>query len=100
MSTDLESILRSAAKSGRLNHLTLAAKWDGGWEAGYRGVATDDHRIVAHSDPVVALTGALTGRTPKAEPPARKQAEVTKPKRVAKAVKDTMNAPDDNEDIL
>ena len=95
MSQDLESILRSAAKSGRLNHLTLAAKWDGGWEAGYRGVATDDHRIVTHSDPVAALTGALTGR---------KQPEPEKPKRNRKAIIAEMEArrsvPDDNEDLL
>ena len=92
---DLETAITQAAKSGRLNHVTLSVKWDGGWEAGYRGVATGDYRTVSHKDPVAALIGALTGRTPKVEPPARKQ-----PKRAANAVKDTMNAPDDNEDIL
>ena len=95
MSQDLESIIRSAAKSGRLNHLTLAAKWDGGWEAGYRGVATDDHRIAAHSDPVAALLGALTGR---------KQPEPEKPKRTRAVqkppIQSTECGADDNEDIL
>lgn len=74
MSTDLEAAIRNAVKQGRLNHISLAIKWDGTWEAGYRGVATDDHRIVAHSDPVGALIGALTGRKPPDTPkPARKK---------------------------
>ena len=88
--SDLETALRSAARSGRLNHLSLAVKWSGGWEAAYRGVANEDHRMVAHSDPVAALIGALTGRkVPEPEKPVRKRNVVVK------AV-----VPDDNEDIL
>ena len=60
--SDLESTIRSIAKAGRLNHLSLAATWDGKFEASYRGVATDDHRIKSHSDPATALLMALTGR--------------------------------------
>ena len=62
--SDLESAIRNAAKSGRLNHVSLAVTWDGKWEAAYRGSTTGDHRIVGHSDPISALIGALTGRTP------------------------------------
>ena len=86
MSQDLESIIRSAAESGRLNHITLAAKWGGGWEAGYRGVATGDYRTVSHKDPVAALIGALTGK---------KQPDAPKPKKVK-----APSVSDDNEDLL
>lgn len=71
--SDLETAITQAAKSGRLNHVTLSVKWDGGWEAGYRGVATGDYRTVSHKDPVAALIGALTGK---------KQPDAPKPKKV------------------
>ena len=61
MTDDLATLIRSAAKSGRLNHLSLA--WiNGKWSASYRGVADPDKRIVDHSDPADALIAALTGR--------------------------------------
>lgn len=61
MTDDLAALIRSAAKSGRLNHLSLA--WiNGKWSASYRGVADPDKRIVDHSDPADALIAALTGR--------------------------------------
>lgn len=69
--SDLESALRSAAKSGRLNYLSLSFTAKGTWEATYRGVADQDLRHVEHSDPASAIHSALIGRKiaePKAEP--------------------------------
>lgn len=77
--SDLESELRKAAKSGRLNHVSVGFI-NGKWSASYRGVENRDGRIVDHDDIVSALIGALNGRKPpeppepvKAKPPARKK---------------------------
>lgn len=61
MTDELATLIRTAAKSGRLNHLSVAYM-NGKWSASYRGVADHDKRIVEHSDPADALIGALTGR--------------------------------------
>lgn len=84
--SDIETALRKAAKAGRLNHVSLAATWDGKFEAGYRGITSEQHRTVKHADPVAALIGALTGRTP---------TKTTSPKATVDEPKT-----DDNEDLL
>lgn len=78
MSSDLESTLRSMARSGRLNHVSVAFS-NGKWFGSYRGVENKDGRHFEASDPVAALMGALTGRkiAPVTE---AKKAPVTKPK--------------------
>lgn len=92
---ELETLIRSLAKSGRLNHLSVGHdSATGGWFASYRGVLDADKRMVTHEDPASALLSALTGR--KIEPP-------PKPKRIApKAKTPTPLAPvaDDDEDDL
>lgn len=65
---DLETLIRSAARSGNLNHLSLAFI-DGKWSASYRGVSDSDKRIVEHVDPVDAMVTALTGRKVTTPPP-------------------------------
>lgn len=61
MTDELATLIRTAAKSGRLNHLSVAYM-NGKWSASYRGVSDPDKRIIEHTDPVDALIGALTGR--------------------------------------
>lgn len=82
MSASLEDLIRKAAKSGRLNHLSIAFI-NGSWEASYRGVEDKDKRIVAHKDPVCALMESLNGR--KVDAP--KEVVPPKEKPVAKAPK-------------
>lgn len=91
MEGDLEARLRSLARSGRLNYVSLAfpLSGKGEWEATYRGVEDRDTRFASHSDPVSALLMALTGRKPAATKPASRR-----PKRAAKPVDD------DDEDLL
>lgn len=89
--TDLETAIRSAAKAGRLNHLSLAVTWEGKWEASYRGVDHKDHRITTHSDPASALLMALTGRKvdePKPTPKKRRSKLVAPPKPAAAVEED------------
>lgn len=62
----LELALRSLAKSGRLNHLSVAFV-NGQWEASYRGVDNADKKIVQHKDVVEAITAALKVRKPPKE---------------------------------
>ncbi len=57
--SDLETHLRSAAKAGRLNYISVGFS-KGVWSASYRGVDDRDGRIFDHKDVVAALTGALT----------------------------------------
>lgn len=76
MSSDLENTLRSMAKSGRLNHVSVGFI-NGKWSGSYRGVENRDGRIFDADDPVAALIGALTGRKiapPHPQPKARKAA--------------------------
>jgi len=73
VSDDLPALIRAAAKSGRLNHISVGFINEK-WSASYRGVEDRDGRIFCHSDPVDALIGAITGRKIP-EPP------VVKPKR-------------------
>lgn len=68
--SDLESMIRSAAKSGRLNHISVGFI-NGKWSASYRGVENKDGRIAAHVDPVCAMIEAITGR--KTLPPKTKK---------------------------
>ena len=68
--TELETAIRTAARSGRLNHLSLAFM-NGKWSASYRGVSDPDKRIVDHADPVAAMVAALTGKRPVAPPKAK-----------------------------
>lgn len=78
---DIESTLRSMAKSGRLNHVSVGFI-NGKWSASYRGVEDRDGRIVESNDIVSAFIGALTGRK-MAEPaaPSREKAPAkVKPK--------------------
>lgn len=83
----IEDLLRAAAASGNLNHISIASTANGGWEAAYRGVATADHRIFQHADVVCALRGAMTGR-PGDPPPKRRKAAPPPP------------PPADDEDLL
>ncbi len=79
--SDLESTLRSMAKSGRLNHVSVAFS-NGKWSGSYRGVEDRDGRHFEANDVVSALMGALTGRKV-AEPaaPSREKAPAkVKPK--------------------
>lgn len=73
---DLPSIIRAAAKSGRLNHISVGFI-DGKWSASYRGVEDRDGRVFAHSDAVDALIGAITGR--KIPEPVIQKPKKTKP---------------------
>lgn len=62
MTKPLEYLLRAAAKSGSLNHISIAHRHGGGWFVAYRGVLHADHRIVEGADVVDCLVDALTGR--------------------------------------
>lgn len=89
--SDLETAIRNSLKAGRLNHISLAVKWDGTWEAAYRGTSTEDHRIATHSDPTSALLMALTGR------------KIDEPKKSTQRARKPAPAPvvaDDDEDLL
>lgn len=90
--SDIETSLRVLAKSGRLNHVSVAFV-DGTWSASYRGVEDRDKRFVTHSDPASAMLMALTGRKidePKvAQAPKRRRAAPTPPP-----------TEDDDEDLL
>ena len=61
LTDDLAAALRRSAKSGKLNHLSIAYTADG-WDVRYRGVEDRDHRKVVHGDPAAALYEALTGK--------------------------------------
>jgi hypothetical protein len=56
--SDLETLLRAAAKSGRLNYISVGFT-KGVWSASYRGVEDREGRMFDSKDVVVALTGAL-----------------------------------------
>ena len=62
MTKPLEYLLRAAAKSGSLNHISIAHRHGGGWFVAYRGVLHADHRMVEGPDVVDCLVDALTGR--------------------------------------
>lgn len=83
--SDIESTLRSMAKSGRLNHVSVGFI-NGKWSGSYRGVEDRDGRIFEADDPASALIGALTGK--KVAPPV--------PPKVARATK----KPVEDEDLL
>ena len=87
MSTDLESALRSAAKSGRLNYISLAFVKDK-WEVVYRGVDSKDGRFCSHTDVVSAMISGLTGR------------KIAEPERSKPAARVRKPVQDENEDIL
>lgn len=59
--SDLETTLRTMARNGRLNHVSVGFI-NGKWSGSYRGVEDRDGRIFEASDPVAAIMGALTGR--------------------------------------
>ena len=59
--SDLEGTIRTLARNGRLNHVSVGFS-NGKWCAAYRGVDDRDGRIFEDRDPIVALIGALTGR--------------------------------------
>lgn len=94
MSSDLENLIRSLWKSGRLNHISVAFMNDGEWSASYRGVQDADKRMISHPDPVEALKAALSGKKPPPPPPPPKKTRARPvPKPVAAPV-------DDDEDLL
>lgn len=62
MTKPLEDLLRAAAKSGSLNHISIAYLHSGGWAVAYRGTLHADHRMVEGPDVVDCLIDALTGR--------------------------------------
>ena len=62
MTKPLEDLLRAAAKSGSLNHISIAYLHAGGWAVAYRGTLHADHRMVEGPDVVDCLIDALTGR--------------------------------------
>jgi hypothetical protein len=79
----LEDILRAKAKSGDLNHVSLAFTNAGTWEAVYRGTLHNAHQRAESSDPVDALMSVLTGRKPapviKPAPVKQRKAKVPEP---------------------
>lgn len=92
--SDLETLIRSLAKSGRLNHLSLGFLSNGQWGASYRGVLDADKRMADHPDPVAALIAALSGRKPAPPPPPPQKTRVRPaPKPVAAPL-------EDDEDLL
>lgn len=98
MTKPLEDLLRAAAKSGSLNHISIAYLHAGGWSVAYRGTLHADHRMVEGLDVVDCLIDALTGRKSapdgKHEPakvaakPVRQTRQAVKPKPVAAPVED------------
>ena len=92
MTKPLEDLLRAAAKSGSLNHISIAYLHAGGWAVAYRGTLHADHRMVEGLDVVDCLIDALTGRKSapdgKHEPakvaakPVRQTRQAVKPKPV------------------
>lgn len=98
MTKPLEDLLRAAAKSGSLNHISIAYLHSGGWAVAYRGTLHADHRMVEGPDVVDCLIDALTGRKSvpdtKAAPikvggkPVRQTRQAAKPKSVAAPVED------------
>ena len=96
MTKPLEYLLRAAAKSGSLNHISIAYLHAGGWAVAYRGTLHADHRMVEGPDVVDCLIDALTGRKSApdgkrvpakvAAKPVRQTRQVTKTKPVAVAV--------------
>lgn len=62
----VEITIRNLAKSGRLNHLSIAFT-SGQWEVSYRGVDHHDTKIVRHKDVIEALEAALKVRKPPKE---------------------------------
>ena len=95
MSDTLENLMRSLAKSGRLNHLSVGYDIQtGGWFASYRGVLDADKRLVTHADPADALMAALSGKKPPPPPPPPKKTR-------ARPAPPPVAAPvDDDEDLL
>lgn len=94
MISDLETLIRSLAKSGKLNHISLGFTNSGQWGASYRGVLDADKRMVDHPDPVEALKAALSGKKPSPPPPPPKKTRARPaPKPLAAQV-------DDDEDLL
>lgn len=61
MTKPLENLLRAAARSGNLNHLSIGYSGPGLWTVAYRGVSHADHRMVEGPDVVDAIIDALTG---------------------------------------
>ena len=98
MTKPLEDLLRAAAKSGSLNHISIAYLHAGGWAVSYRGTLHADHRMVEGPDVVDCLIDALTGRKSapdtKVEPikvgakPVRQTRQAAKPKPVTAPVED------------
>lgn len=76
--SDLEATLRTMARSGRLNHVSVGFI-NGKWSGSYRGVDDRDGRHFEANDPVAAIMGALTGKKIATVTEAKK-APVTKPK--------------------
>ena len=93
--SDLETLIHSLAKSGRLNHISMGHDTaTGGWFASYRGVKDEDKRMITHGDPVQALLAVLSGKKPAPPPPPPKKTRARPaPKPVAAPV-------DDDEDLL
>ena len=92
LTDDLASALRRSAKSGKLNHLSIAYTADG-WDVRYRGVEDRDHRKVVHSDPAAALYEALTG---KRLPESLREALVKETGRKARSVTPVSEKKDDD----
>ena len=98
MTKPLEDLLRAAAKSGNLNHISVAYRDNGMWQAAYRGTLHADHRMVEGPDVVDCLIDALTGRKSapdgKREPakvgakPVRQTRQAAKPTHMAAPVED------------
>ena len=78
--SEIEDRISRLARSGDLNHISLAHSPEHGWSASYRGVSDKDCRITHHPDPLAALLMALTGRkipmpAPAAKPVRRRAAD-------------------------
>ena len=88
MTKPLEDLLRDAAKSGSLNHISISYLHSGGFEVAYRGTLHADHRVSSSLDVVEALIDALTGKkgvpgiqvAPAAKPVRKKRSQAAAPK--------------------
>jgi hypothetical protein len=72
----ISELLQKAAKSGRLNYLSVM--WcNTEWEVTFRGVADKDHHYVRNKDIVQALQTALGYSEPKSTKPKPAAAKVS-----------------------
>jgi hypothetical protein len=60
--SNLEDLILSEARKGRITHITLAPASDGRWQAGYRDTGSAGYNVAIEKDPVEALIMALKNK--------------------------------------